>query len=271
MPPGLFNSSGNILSHATSFCCDESEQSDSERTARHTHGYVTTGSNWESSLMESTVIRAIIISSATPTEQGLRTRAMQELGVIALTLISWIVPICLMFILTITVIILYKKRYVNGLLIGAGLTGIIYASVEGSSNSPPPLLITIIMGYFLLHITYCYTVITTLRVGELFVTVASFLAALMLLLLSLTTELAGAWHGATGLAGIWSFFPSQLVLFFLSALIVKQWRSYTGRDREPNLVPLLPMHHVSNATSTSRGDGTQDPRRRTAADTNATF
>lgn len=192
---------------------------------------------------------------------------MQELSVIVLTLISWILPVCLVLGTTLLVLILYKKRYVNGLLLGAAFSGGVYASVESNPSSSTPLLVAVLIGYLVFHITYCYTVIITLRLGELFVTFTAMIAMFFLTTLSLVSELPVLWKDSTGLAGIWSCFPLHLIVFFLGALAVKHVRNYIRYDGESTTARLLPMtvQDVNHATSTSRSDEALEHRTRIPA------
>ncbi|KAF3000927.1 hypothetical protein E8E13_008653 [Curvularia kusanoi] len=210
-------------------------------------------------------------SQGSMSEQSLHTRASQELGLIALALISWIVPVLLMLGAIVVISILYRKRYANGILAGAALTGGIYASIDSNPSTPFPLLSAVIVDYLMFHITYCYIITSTLRLSnlfaEFFVTATAVITVVTMTLLSFNLGLAKLWHDSTGLAGVWSFFPIHLATFFLSAMTTKATRKFlpmvTFVHRQ-DTQPILPLHNqdVSNAMSTSRDDTAAESHRR---------
>ncbi|KAF1363619.1 hypothetical protein EJ07DRAFT_173502 [Lizonia empirigonia] len=212
---------------------------------------------------------AIAPAQTIKTSQKLRSRVMDEFYLIALQLVDWVVPIVLLLSSALLVTFMYKSRYNNGLLLGAGATGSIFARVQSDPSAPAPLLIVVVLAYLLFHVTYCRAITRILRLGDGFAASASITAMVFLTGLSQVSGLSTVWTESTGLAGIWSFLPIHLMAFFASAVIVKMVRTYMRQGQDDD--PLLPVstRDVDDAVSISRLVEVPESRLRMVASSNA--
>lgn len=175
------------------------------------------------------------------------------------------VAVILVLIILLVAMVLYRLRYSNALLAGAGLSSVVYTAIRKDPRTSIPICTALLLDYWIFHVAYAWRITMAFGLGELFVVSTVLFALVLLGTLSPVPGLSELWTENTGLHGVCAMVPLHLMTFFASAMIIRNVRTHLRekRNRYPN------NNDPEIAASTSRVAEVPESRRRGAADNDA--
>jgi hypothetical protein len=157
----------------------------------------------------------------------------------------------------------YKKRYDNGLLMGAGTAATILFQIQSDDTVSHALIIAVGLAYAAFHVTYCKRIITSFSYGEGYMAVTIIIAATTGVSLLQVPALATAWNKSSGVSNVGFFTLIHIITVFLSSVLVKCARQVSLTAAEEDIENDLPLYHANNRSSEmNSGDIERMGRRR---------